>query len=133
MQFQTHPSILIDKARTGDFDAVEQLLQINPSLEEQLWVRECLAELVRQRGFSGSQRWQQAISEGLQVRKNKHLEIGCILTLLWFMLCRLTTDQRRGYLKALGLIGVPKKKALREFERRLELKSTTDKQVSPKI
>ena len=126
VQFKTHPTILIDKARTGDLDALEQLLQINPALEDQPWVRDCLSELVHQRGLSGSLRWQQAISEGLPVRKNKLLEIGCILTLLWFMLCRLTTDQRRGYLKALGLTGVPKKKSLREFERRLDLKSTME-------
>jgi hypothetical protein len=122
VQFQTHPTILIDKARTGDLNALEQLLQINPLLEAQPWARERLADLVRARGFAGSERWRLAISDGLQIRKSKLLEIGCILTLLWFMLCRLTTDQRRGFLKALGMTGVPKKKALREFERRLEVK-----------
>lgn len=130
--FQTHPAVLIEKARTGDPDALEQLLEINPSLEDRPWVRDRLADLVGQRGFSGSGRWQQAITDGLQIRKSKLLEIGCMLTLLWPMLCRLTTDQRRGYLKALGLTSVPTKKALREFERRLNLKSVMERPLSPK-
>lgn len=38
------------------------------------------------------------------------------------MLQRLTTNQRRCFLKDLGLEGIPEKRALREYERRLGLK-----------
>lgn len=121
--FQTHPAVLAEKARSGDPDALEKLLQINPSFQDQPWVRNMAGELVRNRGLSGIESFQKAITNGLQIRKSKLIEIGSILVLLWPMVRRLTTDQRRGYLKALGLTAVPAKKALREFERRLNLKS----------
>jgi len=124
--FQTHPAVLLEKARSGDFEALEQLLQLNPSLEDQPWVRERLGALVRSRGLSGSGRWHRAITHGLQIRKKKLLELGCLLTLLWPFVCRLTTDQRRGYLKALGVTAVPTKNALREFERRLHLNAVME-------
>jgi hypothetical protein len=129
MLFQTHPAVLIEKAKLGDLDALEKLLRINPSLERQPWVRGVLGKVVTNSGISGVESLQQAITDGLEVRKKKLLEIGCMLTLLWPMLDRLTTDQRRGFLKDLGLTAVPKKKALREFERRLNLKSAMERRL----
>jgi hypothetical protein len=67
-------------------------------------------------------RFHAAVSQGLSIRQNKLLEFGALLLLLWPWLGRLTTNQRRRFLKSLGVPNVPGKEALREYERCLEVK-----------
>jgi len=121
---------LIAQARRGDVEALEKVLQMNPALQERPWVRELAADRVKTDGLQVIRGLQRAVEDRVEVRQNKLLEIGYILTVLWPWLQRLTANQRRGFLKDLRLGGVPEKAALREAERRLGLKSPLSDQVA---
>jgi hypothetical protein len=114
---------LIEEARHGDVEALEKVLRINPALQERPWIRDLAAQRVKADGLAAVGGLQRAVEDRLEIRQNKLLEISYILTVLWPWLRRLTTNQRRGFLKDLRLEGVPEKHALREAERRLKLKS----------
>jgi len=115
-------ALLLERAQQGDMDALEKLLRINPTLEARPWVRELMSNEVRSAGAQIIARLHAAVSSGLSVRQNKLLEVGALLLLLWPWLGRLTTNQRLGFLKDLGVPKVPSKKAMREYERWLGVK-----------
>jgi hypothetical protein len=115
--------VLLEQAGQGDLSALEKLLRINPALEARPWVRDLMSTEVRSAGAQVAARLHAAMSDGLAVRQNKLLEVGALLLLLWPWLGRLTTNQRLGFLKDLGVPKVPSKKALREHERWLGVKN----------
>jgi hypothetical protein len=115
-------ALLLKQARQGDLDALEKLLRINPAMEARPWVRDVIGDAVKSRGTQAVVRLGAAISGGLSLRENKLLEVGALLLLVWPWLGRLTTNQRRRFLKAVGMRNVPDKEALREYERCLGVK-----------
>ncbi len=121
--YRTPLALLLEKAQQGKFDALETLLRINPALEVRSWVGDLMGSAVSAEGAQATQRFHMAVSQGLSVRQNKLLEIGALLLLLWLWRGRLTTGQRRGFLKDLGVQNVPSKEALREYERCLGVKA----------
>jgi len=121
--YRTPLALLLEQAQQGRSDALETLLRINPALEARSWVRDLMALAVSAKGVQATERFRAAVSQGLGVRQNKLLEVGALLLLLWLWLGRLTTNQRRGFLKNLGVLNVPNKEALREYERCLGVKA----------
>ncbi len=115
-------ALLVEQAQRGDLDALEALLRINGTLEARRWVRDIMGRAVSSEGAQAGARFYAAVSQGLSVRQNKLLELGALLLLLWPWLGRLTTNQRRRFLKRLGALNVPSKEALREYERCLGVK-----------
>ncbi len=124
--FRSPLAPLVQRAQRGDLHALETLLRINPALEGRPWVRDVAAKAVKTDGLLAPESLNTAISQGLDVRQSKLLKIGALLVLLWPWLGRLTTSQRRGFLKALHLPDVPGKEALREYGRRLGVKALYD-------
>jgi hypothetical protein len=115
-------ALLVEQAERGDLDALERLLHINAALESRPWIRKLMGDAVSSRGVQAIERFRTAVSQGLTIRQNKLLELGALLLLLWPWLGRLTTNQRRRFLKSLGVPDVPNKEALREHERWLGVK-----------
>ncbi len=119
---RTPLGLLVEQAQQGDLDALERLLQINSTMDSMPWVRELIGDAVRSGGVQSVERFSAAVSHGLSIRQNKLLELGALVLLLWPWLGRLTTNQRRRFLKTLGVPDVPNKEALREYERWLGVK-----------
>ncbi len=115
-------ALLVEQAQQGDLDALEALLRINAAPETRRWLRDLMGRAVSTGGAQAGARFHAAFSQGLSVRQNKLLELGALLLLLWPWLGRLTTNQRRRFLKSLGVPNVPSKEALREYERCLGVK-----------
>ncbi len=113
-------SELLEVAEAGDDSAVLQVLQVNPRLAERVGISRVVQRALKGQNHAFVKDLPKIMSRPLLPKRAK---IGLILSMLWDLgLERLTYNQKRGFLKTVGVPQVPTRAALERYAQRLGLK-----------
>lgn len=111
---------LLEAAEAGDASVVVQVLRVNPRLVKRDRMSRVVQRALAEPNHAFVKDLQKIASRPLLP---KHAKIGLILSVLWDLgLERLTYNQIRGFLKTVGVQGVPTHAALERYGQRLGLK-----------
>ena len=111
----------LQSALAGDQQALLLVLSLNPWLSYHPGIANRIQEATAAQDHAFLHRMAQALKHGL--RPTKHATVGLILAMLWEAgLKRLTSKQIRGFLKSVGLEGLPPHQALERYAQRIGLK-----------
>jgi len=120
----TPMSAVLAQALEGDETALFDVLSLNPHLIYHPKITKQIQDLIAHRGSGVVRDLATALERRPQLRGNA--TIGFILLVLWEAgLKKLTSNQLRGFLKALGIQNVPSHQALERYWERLGLKKYT--------
>ena len=112
---------LVAQALAGEETALFRVLSLNPHLIYRPEITRQIQQRIAQRGSDFLHDLARALVHRPQLRKNA--TIGIILLVLWDAgLKRLTSNQLRGFLKAVGVPDLPDHQALERYRERLGLK-----------
>jgi len=113
-------SELLEVAEAGDASAVLQVLQVNHRLAGRDGISRMVQRALTEQNHAFLKDLQKIGSRPLLPKRAK---IGLILSVLWDLgLERLTYNQKRGFLKTVGVPQVPTRAALERYAQRLGLK-----------
>jgi hypothetical protein len=120
MTWRTTMRELLAKAEAGDDAALFKVLSLNPLLAYHAGI----ARRIQQATANQEHRFLHQMHKAIEHRPHLHknAKAGFIMVVLWEAgLKRLTYNQIRGFLKAVGLQGVPAHQALERYGQRLGL------------